>query len=60
MSEKETNTVTISINEYFDLRSRAEANIYLSNELGRYEGRLAELDRRLYELEKALKEREKE
>ena len=49
--ENEANTVTIPLDEYFDLRTKAEANIFLTNELGSLQGRFNELERRLWELE---------
>ena len=50
-------TVTITIEEYFDLRTKAEQSLYLSNELGRMEARFSEIDRRFYELEIKLMEK---
>ena len=47
----DTNTVTITLEEYFDLRQKAEMNAFLMNELGRMEARFTEIDRRLYDLE---------
>lgn len=44
-------TVTITIEEYFDLRTKAEQGIYIANKLGELENRTFELDRRLFELE---------
>ena len=51
MAENEVKTVTIPIEEYFDLRMRAEQNIFLSNELGALKAELNEIHRRLWELE---------
>ena len=48
------NTVTITLEEYFDLRQKAEMNGFLMNELGRTEARFQEIDRRLYELERKI------
>lgn len=48
----ETNTVTITLEEYFELRQKAEMNGFLMNELGRMEGRLNEFDRRLCDCER--------
>ena len=54
--ENATKTVTIPIEEYFDLRIRAEQNFLLMNELGELKGRFQEVERRLWELEqKAVK-----
>lgn len=44
-------TVTIPIEEYFDLRTRAEQGMYIADKLGALENRTFELDRRLFELE---------
>ena len=48
----ETNTVTIAIDEYIDLREKAQMNGFLMNELGKMEARFQEIDRRLYDLER--------
>lgn len=48
--------ITISVDEYFDLRTKAEMNAMLLDRLGMFEGRLCEAERRIYELEaKAVK-----
>lgn len=47
----ETNTVTITLQEYFDLRQKAEMNGFLMAELGRMEARFQEIDRRIWDLE---------
>lgn len=39
------NTVTIPLDEYFDLRQKAEMNAFLMNELGRIEGRFVRIER---------------
>ena len=44
-------TITISVDEYFDLRCKAEMNNSLMIKLGEVEGRLYEFDRRLCEVE---------
>ena len=54
-NEVKVNTVTIPIDEYFDLRMRAEQSIFLSNELGNLRGELNEVNRRLWELEQRVK-----
>ena len=52
MEEKrEAPTVTISVDEYFDLRQKAEMNGFLMERIGRFEGQLMDMDRRLYEME---------
>lgn len=48
-------SVNIPIDEYFDLRTRAEMNGILMERLGQFEGRFFDLDRRIYELECKLK-----
>lgn len=49
------NTVTIPIDEYFDLRQKAEINSYLMNELGRMEGRFQGIERVVFELENTVR-----
>ena len=49
--ETEGRTINIPIDEYFDLRTKAEMNAYIMNTLGQLEGRMHEFDRRLYDLE---------
>lgn len=49
--ETVNNIVTITIEEYFDLRTRAEQGTYIANKLGELENRIFELDRRFFELE---------
>ncbi len=44
-------TVEIPVDEYFDLRQKAEMNGFLMERIGRFEGQLLDMDRRLYELE---------
>lgn len=52
MEEKrEIPTVTISVEEYFDLRQKAEMNVFLMERMGRFDGQLKDFDRRLFELE---------
>ena len=55
MSENEVKTINIPIDEYFDLRTRAEMNGILMERLGQFEGRFFDLDRRIDELERKLK-----
>lgn len=47
----ETNTVTITLEEYFDLRQKAEMNGFLMNELGRIQQQIYEFNDRLLECE---------
>lgn len=44
-------TVTITADEYFDLRSKAETNLFLATQLGQMEARFIDIERRLWELE---------
>lgn len=54
MSETNVATVTITVDEYFDLRQKAEANLYLMTELARLEQRYNDLERRLWEIERKM------
>lgn len=45
------NTVTIPIEEYFELRKQSEMNAYLLGELVRYDERFRLYDDRLFRLE---------
>ena len=45
------NTVTIPIDEYFELRKQSEMNAYLLGELVRYEERFRLYDDRLFRME---------
>lgn len=49
--ENEAKMITISVDEYFELRTKAEQNFFLMNELGELKGRFCEIERRLWELE---------
>ena len=51
MTDNENRTVTISIDEYFDLRQKAMMNDYLLDRFGQIESRLMDIDRRLWEVE---------
>ena len=46
------NSVTITLEEYMDLRQKAEMNGFLMTELGRMEARFQEIDRRLWDMER--------
>lgn len=48
----DTNTVTIPLDEYMDLREKASMNGFLMTELGRMEARFQSLERLLFELER--------
>ena len=52
MAENEVKTITISIDEYFDLREKAQMNMYLMERLGQMDGRIHDLNRRVIELER--------
>lgn len=41
----------MSIDEYFDLRQKAEINAFLMKRLGNFEAHLANIDTRVYGLE---------
>lgn len=49
MATEDVKTVTIPLDEYFDLRQKAEANIFLMNELGRFQSEITDLHRRVDE-----------
>ncbi len=49
------NMVTIPLDEYFDLRQKAEINTFLMNELGRMEGRFQGLERIVFDCENAVR-----
>lgn len=51
MNEVEVRTINIPIDEYFDLRTRAEMNGILMERLGQIEGRFFDLERRIFEIE---------
>ena len=54
MNETNVATVTITVDEYFDLRQKAEANLYLMTELASFEQRCRDLERRLHEIERKM------
>lgn len=56
MNEFEVKTVNIPIDEYFELRTKAEMNGHLIQQVGQLEGRFFDLGRRINELELKLKE----
>ncbi len=51
----DTNTVTITLEEYMDLRQKADMNGFLMNELGRMESRFQSIERMIYDLEKEIR-----
>lgn len=52
MAEENVKTVTIPLDEYFDLRQKAETNLFLMNELGRFQSEITTLHRRIDEHER--------
>lgn len=46
----EVNTVTIPIEEYFELRQKAEMHMAMVREIAFFENRLNEFDKRIYEV----------
>lgn len=54
LENNENRVVTIPLDEYFDLRNRAEMNGMLMVQLGEFQGRLGDFDRRIWELESKL------
>ena len=58
----ETNTVTITLDEYMDLREKANMNGFLMNELGRMSQRFFEIENRMadrfFEIEDKLRKLE--
>lgn len=54
--ETVNNIVTITIEEYFDLRTRAEQGTYIAERLGNLGNRICELERRYFELEDKMRE----
>ena len=55
----DTNTVTIPLEEYFDLRQKAEMNCFLMTELGRIEARFRDMERWAADLEDKVRKCEK-
>lgn len=49
------NMVTIPLDEYFDLRQKAEINSFLMNELGKMECRFQSLERIVFDCENAVR-----
>lgn len=52
MATEDAKTVTIPLDEYFDLRQKAEANLFLMNELGRMQSMVTDVHRRIEEHER--------
>lgn len=49
------NTVTIPLDEYFDLRTKAEMNGFLMNEIGQMRQMFCDIERRVFDCENAVK-----
>lgn len=49
-------TVTIPLDEYIDLRRKADENLYLATELGGFKDRLWNLESRLFDLERKVQD----
>lgn len=47
MASEEVNTVNIPLEEYFELRQKAEMSAYLMAELGRIQGEINDVHRRI-------------
>lgn len=54
------NTVTITVDEYFELRQKAEMNMTVIREIASFESRLTELGNKLFELDGKLYDLQKE
>ncbi len=50
----EINTVTIPVDEYIELKRKAEETLFLANQLGQMSSQFAEYDRRIYEIERKI------
>ena len=49
------NVVTISVDEYFDLRTKADMNATLFVKVAELEARLIDFDRRLWDVESCMR-----
>lgn len=52
MAENEVKTITISVDEYLDLREKAQMNMYLMEKFGQIDQQLFDLNQRVIELER--------
>lgn len=52
MANEDVKTVTIPLDEYFELRQKAEANLFLMTELGRFQSMIDDVHRRICEHER--------
>lgn len=50
------NMVTIPLDEYIDLRRKADENLYLASELGAFRDRLYTLENRMCDLEMRIRD----
>lgn len=55
----EANTVTISVDEYFELRQKAEMNMTMIREIAGFEARLNDFSNKIFELSNKLYEIER-
>lgn len=58
MMDNVANVVTISIEEYFDLRTRADMSATLLAKFAEMEARFIDFDRRLWDVERHMRKRE--
>ena len=56
----EANTVTISVEEYFDLRQKADMNMTVIREIAGFENRLQRFEERQFEFDGRLSELRRE
>lgn len=56
----EQNTVTISVDEYFELRQKAEMNMTVLREIASFESRLNEFGNKLFEFDNRLHDLQRE
>ncbi len=60
MTDNNINTISIPVDEYFDLMTKAETNIYLMERLGEFRERFYQLDCKVAYLENKIKQMEGE
>lgn len=56
----EQNTVTITVDEYFELRQKAEMNMTVIREIANFESRMTEFGNKLFEFDNRLYELQRE
>lgn len=59
MHEYDMKTVNVPMDEYFELRKKADMNALIIQQFGKLEEKCCGLDYRIYDLERKLKEVEK-